>query len=187
MRTCYCGRGHMRVEELIGRRVRHLRDQKGLTGDQLAQRVGRWLGPQWNRKTVWQVEAGKRDFRIVELFALAYALDVGVDGLLLLYDPSTGKPLREIEMPTGEVIDFTPKTHFTSSWLVRVDVEELEAALSALEGAGRELTRHAEVIRSLRDQRKEMEEYEREEDLEFFNKIDETRAREGERRRGGNE
>lgn len=69
--------------ETIARRVSELRELKGLTKEQLGERMAE-LGLPWNRFTVGGLEGGKRqNVSVVEWLALARALDVAPLGLLL--------------------------------------------------------------------------------------------------------
>ncbi|MBO9577915.1 MAG: helix-turn-helix domain-containing protein [Microbacteriaceae bacterium] len=60
----------------IGRRIRQLRTERGMTAEQLGAAIGRATSQ------VSVIEHGKRDLRLAELERLAGALGVGVDALL---------------------------------------------------------------------------------------------------------
>jgi transcriptional regulator with XRE-family HTH domain len=82
----------MRVEEVIGRQIAHLRMQRHLSLTDLGEALGRYLGKPWSRQAVHQAERGQRSFTAVELTALALALDTSVQ---ILFRAETS----QIELP----------------------------------------------------------------------------------------
>jgi transcriptional regulator with XRE-family HTH domain len=60
----------------LGRAVREARRQRGMTQETLALETG--LG----RKSVWQIESGRREPRVGTLYRIAGVLDVSVAALL---------------------------------------------------------------------------------------------------------
>lgn len=89
----------MRVEELVGQRIRAQRGRLGLTQDQLGQRLGNKLGRSWSRQAVSAAEKGDRAFTAAELLAIAFTLEVSVGHLLV---PPAG--IDEVEMPNGATL-----------------------------------------------------------------------------------
>jgi transcriptional regulator with XRE-family HTH domain len=72
--------------ETLARRVREARNRKGLTAQQLAERL-QSSGLSWDRGTVAKVETGRRqNISVVEWLALARALDVAPIHLLVPLD-----------------------------------------------------------------------------------------------------
>lgn len=61
---------------MIGERIRHKRQAKGLTAEQLAQRAGLTLG------TVSRIERGANEPTFSTLSAIAAALDTSIGGLI---------------------------------------------------------------------------------------------------------
>ncbi|MFJ6783749.1 helix-turn-helix domain-containing protein [Streptomyces yangpuensis] len=69
--------------EVIARRVKEVRGRKGLTAQQLADRL-RDAGVPWDRATVTKLETNRRqNVSVVELLALARVLDVAPVHLLV--------------------------------------------------------------------------------------------------------
>ncbi|MEU9581074.1 helix-turn-helix domain-containing protein [Streptomyces chilikensis] len=69
--------------EAITRRVREARNRKGMTAQELADRL-KESGVPWDRGTVTKLETGRRqNVSVVELLALARALDVAPIHLLV--------------------------------------------------------------------------------------------------------
>jgi transcriptional regulator with XRE-family HTH domain len=73
-------RKHARLDEraALGRRIRTLREERGLTQEALAERAG------LQRPVVGYLERGERDFGVSHLWDLAEALDVPVADLFRL-------------------------------------------------------------------------------------------------------
>jgi transcriptional regulator with XRE-family HTH domain len=71
----------MRCRELVGRNVRELRRERGLTQEALALRSG------VTRNILVDVEAGRRGLLYERVFDLAEALDVPVADLLVEQKP----------------------------------------------------------------------------------------------------
>jgi transcriptional regulator with XRE-family HTH domain len=68
-------------ERILGQRLRGLREEAGLTQEQVAARM-RSLGHHLYQNTIWKIEAGKRPVRVNEAVALANILGIPLDGLL---------------------------------------------------------------------------------------------------------
>lgn len=82
----------MRVEEVIGRQIAHLRAQRQMSLADLGEALGPYLGRPWSRQAVHQAERGQRAFTAAELTALALALDTSVQ---VLFRADSG----EVELP----------------------------------------------------------------------------------------
>ena len=75
----------MTINQLIGERLRQLRNRRKMSGAAFGASLGSHLGgdpPGWSRQTVYEAEKGERDFRISELVALALALNVQIHDLV---------------------------------------------------------------------------------------------------------
>ncbi|GAB4989030.1 hypothetical protein MAHJHV61_37330 [Mycobacterium avium subsp. hominissuis] len=70
----------------FARNVRSLREQRGLSQAQLAQRMATY-GHRWMQNTIQRIEHQQRRVDIAEADALAHALDVTVGALLATGDP----------------------------------------------------------------------------------------------------
>lgn len=116
----------MRVEQIVGRRIRDLRDSRGMTQDQLGTAVGELLGKKWSRQAVSAAEAGNRAFTAVELVAIARSLHVYVG---LLFSPSLHVSESEIELGPGVVLD---SQKVMEALFEGLDVSESREALKAL-------------------------------------------------------
>ena len=87
----------MRVEQYVGQRIRHRRDDElHMTQDEFGRRLGHWLGRPWSRSTVSVAESGRRAFTAAELVAIAHVLDTNPAYLLT---PPAG--IGEVSMPSG--------------------------------------------------------------------------------------
>jgi 8-oxo-dGTP pyrophosphatase MutT (NUDIX family)/transcriptional regulator with XRE-family HTH domain len=116
----------VRVEEVVGRRVRDIRDAKGMTQEQLGLAIGELLGKPWPRQTVSSAEAGRRAFTAVELVALARALGVYVGHL---FTPSLDGSAASIELSPGVVLD---RDEVMQALFEQMDVAESRGALTLL-------------------------------------------------------
>lgn len=72
-----------------------------MTQAELGERVGGTLGRTWSRQAVSTAEKGGRSFTAVELFVLAFELQVSIGSLFL---PVPGDADEQIELPNGKVI-----------------------------------------------------------------------------------
>jgi transcriptional regulator with XRE-family HTH domain len=89
-----------RIEQVIGLRMYHRREELGLTQEQVGQAVGDLLGKAWSRQAVSAAEKGNRAFTAAELLAIAWALRTTVSWLLT---PLVGDP--GIRMPGGALLE----------------------------------------------------------------------------------
>lgn len=71
----------------IGQRVRELREQQGLTQQQLAEKIG------VNLSTLAKIEAGRNDASLATAVAIAKALQTTVDDLV--------RPVKQERRPRG--------------------------------------------------------------------------------------
>ena len=90
----------VRLEQVIGHRMRERREQMALTQEQAGQRIGELLGRPWPRQAVSAAEKGDRAFTAAELVAIAFALDTNVSWLLTPLAGGLG-----VEMPSGAAVD----------------------------------------------------------------------------------
>jgi transcriptional regulator with XRE-family HTH domain len=92
---------------VVAKRVREVRQKRGLTAAQLAEQMTR-VGVPWKRGVVAKLESGLREaVSVEELLALAYVLDVAPVHLLVPFDDKTpyrATPTR-VE-PSGAVRDW---------------------------------------------------------------------------------
>jgi transcriptional regulator with XRE-family HTH domain len=88
----------MRVEELVGGRVKVARQERGWTQEQLGAELGRYLEGGWSNIVVSFAETGRRGFTAAELVALAAVLGKPVAWLFSPFDDE-----REIELPGGSL------------------------------------------------------------------------------------
>ena len=106
----------MRVEELVGERIRSRREGLEMTQEQLGRKLGELLGHEWSRQAVSAAEKGKRGFTAAELVAIAFALETSVGNLL------TPNPNMEgVELPRGAVL---PRDAVIATVLPRLSAEK---------------------------------------------------------------
>lgn len=89
----------MRVEEIIGMRMRQRREELDRTQEELGRELGVFLGKPWSRQSVSSAEQGKRAFTAAEIYAIANCLRMTFVSLLR---PPTD--VAEVEMPSGETL-----------------------------------------------------------------------------------
>ena len=129
----------MRIEELVGRRIKDIRESRRLTQDQLGELVGELLGGKtWARQTVSAAEHGRRAFTAAELVACSLVLGAPVDELLTPLSTEGG-----IELSPGVVVD-TPKA--MSIMFEGEDKAELRDALTALIEHARQVSHSSGLI-----------------------------------------
>ncbi len=126
----------MTVEEMVGQKVREKREQVGITQEELGKDLGEFLGQVWSRQSVSVAENGGRDWRAVDLIAVAQVLRTTVGWLTL---PSW----------LSDEIEFPSKTVSAEAMMglsVSMDTPPLDAAgeslalmLLQLEGATEQL------------------------------------------------
>jgi 8-oxo-dGTP pyrophosphatase MutT (NUDIX family)/transcriptional regulator with XRE-family HTH domain len=89
----YAGKVTVRIEEIVGQRIRQRREELELSQAQFGKLVGSHFGRDWSRQTVSAVEAGDRNFAAAELVMLAHVLQVSVGHLLT---PPPGVEMIEV-------------------------------------------------------------------------------------------
>jgi transcriptional regulator with XRE-family HTH domain len=72
----------VRIEEIVGQRMRQRREDLKLTQEGLGKLIGKHLGRDWTRQTVSAAEQGGRTFAASDMVTLAYVLGVSVAYLL---------------------------------------------------------------------------------------------------------
>jgi 8-oxo-dGTP diphosphatase len=72
----------VRIEEIVGLRIRERREQMGLSQAQFGKLIGEHLGRAWSRQAVSGTEQGQRNFAAAELVTLAHVLGMSVGQLL---------------------------------------------------------------------------------------------------------
>lgn len=78
------------VRQRLGMRIRTLREERGLTQDDLADRI------RISRVYVWQLERGERTASLETLIAIAKAFDVSLSEIFLDVDRETSKELTRL-------------------------------------------------------------------------------------------
>ncbi|MFE5296402.1 helix-turn-helix domain-containing protein [Streptomyces sp. NPDC056632] len=76
----------VRIEEVIGRNLRQIREGKDLSQTDLGQAMEQHLGKPWSRQAVSAAEKGRRFFTAADLLGLARALDVSIPHFFMLTD-----------------------------------------------------------------------------------------------------
>jgi transcriptional regulator with XRE-family HTH domain len=69
-------------ERILGQRLRALREDAGLTQEQVAVRMQGAGHPAIRQNTIWKIESGRRPVRVNEAVTLAGILGIPLDGLL---------------------------------------------------------------------------------------------------------
>lgn len=90
----------MRVEEMVGQRIRQARERVNITQEQLGEWLEPFLGRAWARQSVSLAEQGKRAFTAAELVAIAFVVGVA-PGVLLQMPPG----VNALEMPSGKLLE----------------------------------------------------------------------------------
>lgn len=107
----------MRIEEVIGQRMKDVRELNELTQEQVGEQLGTMLGKPWSRQAVSMAEQGRRAFTAAELLAIASVVGTTVSRL---FTP----PLhaRDIEMPSGETLS---RAEVVDTTLPRISADEM--------------------------------------------------------------
>jgi transcriptional regulator with XRE-family HTH domain len=71
------------TDQVIGQHLFELRNQQNLSQSRVAEYLTRVTGNKWNQQLVSRAEKGDRQFRVVDLFAIAGIFEVSV--LALMY------------------------------------------------------------------------------------------------------
>lgn len=93
-------RRSMTPQQIVGRRMRALRQAHGVTQEQLGASLEDFLGHPWSKQAVSAAENGQRDFNAPELFALAVIFGETVASIVTPIDPS-----ERIAFPTGVEVE----------------------------------------------------------------------------------
>ena len=72
----------MKIEEIVGQRIRERREQLALSQAMLGKLIGEHLGRDWPRQAVSAAEKGDRQFGIAEMVAFAHVLGVSIAHLI---------------------------------------------------------------------------------------------------------
>jgi transcriptional regulator with XRE-family HTH domain len=95
----------MKLEELVGERVREARELRGWTQQHLGEQLEPYLGRVWTRQAVSNAEKGGREFTAAELVAFALTLRQRVGWFFMA---GTGDPLTlpgSEEVGPGQLLD----------------------------------------------------------------------------------
>lgn len=90
----------MQVSEVVGVRMKDMRESRKMTQEQFGELLGELLGKAWPRQAVSAAERGLRAFTAAEIFAIALVLGVPPGHLFtpVAYEPG-------IELGPGVVVD----------------------------------------------------------------------------------
>ncbi|GAB3494016.1 helix-turn-helix transcriptional regulator [Amycolatopsis cihanbeyliensis] len=102
----------MRLEEMIGRRVRDVRELNEMTQQEVGEKLAHLLGKPWSRQAVSAAEQGNRAFTAAELVAIAQVIGTTVARLF-----SPPLDADEIELPSGATV---PRSTYVESTMQRV-------------------------------------------------------------------
>lgn len=114
------GGAHVRVEEIVGLRIRQAREATEMTQEEFGGMLAKYLGKPWPRQAVSAAEKGHRSFAVAELLACSMSLSIGV--MDLLRPPAEQ---YELTFPSGLTVMYEDTGHPD----VSPDVEQLRAAL----------------------------------------------------------
>lgn len=131
----------MKIEEVIGERVREAREAAGWTQQELGGRLERYLGRTWSRQAVSAAEKGDRAFTAAELIAFAATFNVQMAQLF------TPTETDSVEMPSGSPF-------YAGSLLalfMRDDAIAVDAIVGGLERAVGQVDEYAAAIRQQAD------------------------------------
>ncbi len=127
----------MRVEEVVGDRLRRERERAGLSQAQVGQYVAPLLGRVLPRQAISHAEAGKRAFTAAELVAFAHV--IGCDVAKLLELPPH---VDAVTMPSGRTLD---RDQFPVDESEPVSLKEWHVVLGDIMDITEEVRRLAEV------------------------------------------
>lgn len=74
----------MRIEEVVGKRIKEVREARSLTQEEFGAKLADLLGKPWPRQTVSTAEKGQRSFAAAELLACSIVLGCDVAYLFRL-------------------------------------------------------------------------------------------------------
>jgi transcriptional regulator with XRE-family HTH domain len=121
----------MRVEDIIGQRIKDRRETMELSQEALGKLIGEQLGREWTRQAVSAAEKGKRSFVAAELLAIAYVLGVSVGRLLSPPAEAEAVELADgITLPRVALIGADPATTFDSMMQAIVRLSEQQKVIA---------------------------------------------------------
>ena len=86
----------MKLEQVIGARIKTLREGQGISQAELGSRMEPWMGRAWTRQAVSSAEKGARDFGAAELVAFAAVLRTNVAYLFSTTQAAVEMPGKSI-------------------------------------------------------------------------------------------
>lgn len=113
----------MRVEEVVGRRIREAREARGMSQDDFGQLLAVLLGKPWSRQAMSAAEKGQRSFTATEV--LAFSVVIGCEIADLFRLPGD---LDAVAMPSGSALTRDQLDQATETG--RPSVAALRAALA---------------------------------------------------------
>ncbi len=131
----------MRVEEMVGRRLREARERAGLSQAQLGTRMGAYTGKLLSRQSISQAEQGQRAFTAAELIAFAHITRAVPAEFLTPPDD-----VDDVVLPGGFVM---PRSEFATREL---SASELRPFLEALAAMGDEVEKYGGALRQMAEQ-----------------------------------
>jgi transcriptional regulator with XRE-family HTH domain len=93
----------IRVEEIIGKRVRQAREEAGVSQRAFGEALEGVLGTTWTPQAVSQAENGKRDWRARDLVAVSWVLKRPVEWFYSPMEEDRGKQLDGFPIQAGEI------------------------------------------------------------------------------------
>jgi transcriptional regulator with XRE-family HTH domain len=101
----------MRIEEVVGRRLREAREEAGMTQQQLGEAMANYLEKKWPGQQVSLAEDGKRKFSAEELFALCEIL---MRPASYFFIPGAG--VSDIDVPGRNGVVAAERARETQTW-----------------------------------------------------------------------
>lgn len=127
----------MKVSEVVGQRLRAVREYLGLSQAELGRRLAAYLGRPWFPQAVSEAEHGRRQFTAEELLALAVLLDKPVSWFFLPLDKGAVYDFPARSVPVGELLDGPLVGHIEANGAVALLVEALDICHAAIDFAKR--------------------------------------------------
>ncbi|HXF37413.1 MAG TPA: helix-turn-helix transcriptional regulator [Actinomycetota bacterium] len=95
----------MKVSEVVGQRLRAVREYLGLSQAELGRRLAAYLGRPWFPQAVSEAEHGRRQFTAEELLALAAVFDKPLSWFFLPLEKDAVYDFPARSVPVGELLD----------------------------------------------------------------------------------